>query len=41
MVSVIVSPLPFRGGTWGGGVDAMHIQTVPTPTPPLKGRGYK
>jgi hypothetical protein len=41
MVSVILSPLPFRGGAGGGDVDAMHILTIPTPTPPLKRRGYK
>ena len=35
------SPLPFRGGAGGGepGKDSLYAQ-LPTPTPPLKGRGF-
>ncbi len=39
-------PLPFRGGAGGGDCQTLHRQTVrvrtaPTPTPPLKGRGFR
>ena len=36
------APLPFRGGAGGGepGQDSLYAQ-LPTPTPPLKGRGLK
>ncbi len=33
-------PLPFRGGVGGGGCQRSATLTVPTPTPPLKGRGF-
>jgi hypothetical protein len=46
-VIAAIKPLPFRGGEGGGGhCEAMagdsHFAclTGPTPTPPLKGRGY-
>ena len=36
------SPLPFRGGAGGGaGYETVPLPTAPTPTPPLKGRGYR
>ena len=35
------SPLPFRGGAGGGAVQrSSRLQIGPTPTPPLKGRGF-
>ncbi|GHH10193.1 hypothetical protein GCM10008023_07700 [Sphingomonas glacialis] len=35
-------PLPFRGGVWGWGraSQSASARYFPTPTPPLKGRGY-
>ena len=35
----IEEPLPFRGGAGVGNVDRSIVLTLPTPTPPLKGRG--
>jgi hypothetical protein len=36
------APLPFRGGVGGGGCPpgAWDVGIAPTPTPPLKGRGF-
>jgi len=39
-LGMTIKPLPFRGGVGGGAVqEAVSHATVPTPTPPLKGRG--
>ena len=42
MSTAQISPLPLAGEAGGGaGYETVPLPTAPTPTPPLKGRGYR